>query len=307
MPREPQVRHAHGQLWQGKGTPLGIREILRVDLHMLAVAEQLAVNLHRAVRVRQQIVDRGRGLREEVEVRLRRSASRASWFFLSGFLKCAAQHVALAATSLARTFARVRCEFLHVGRALVPRTQQQSRSSEHVAGEKFLVTALEDVAVFVADGAACGVEIRHPRRCARCAAEAREAPEVAEDSAPRLEARGREMHAGERRDVCELHGDHLRRRRDIRDVQRGDALRLQIAARAEEPAVRELSAAHGNRDVALLAAQPQRVVARRESRDDEETVFDFQLRGFVRGESARALPQQRYFAGDPVRVRCLLR
>ena len=88
-------------------------------------------------------------------------------------------------------------------------------------------------------------------------------------------------------------------------MQQRGSLRLQIPARAEEPAVRELSAAHMDRDVALLAAQPQRIVARRESRDDEEAVLDLHLRGFVRSESPRALPQQRYFARDPVLVRRL--
>ena len=48
--------------------------------------------------------------------------------------------------------------------AQFPRIQQQARAREHVAGEELRVTAVEDVAVLVADLAARGEEIRQLRR-----------------------------------------------------------------------------------------------------------------------------------------------
>jgi hypothetical protein len=52
------------------------------------------------------------------------------------------------------------CEFFEIGAANFPRIEQQAGAGEHVAGEELRVTAFEDVAVFIADLASGGVEVR---------------------------------------------------------------------------------------------------------------------------------------------------
>ena len=305
VPHEAQVGEFRRHLRHRDGAPHGIREILRVNLDVLAVAEELAVNAHSAVLVRDEVVNHRRGCGEEVNVRLRRRAAGAGELLLRLFGECAAQARFTFTARRARGLPGLLREILHVGRAAVPRIQQDARTREHVAGEKLQVTAIQDVAVFVADLAARGVEIRQARWSARRCAEAHETAEVAENSAARLEARHGEMHTRERRGVREFHGDRVGRRRDIRDVQRRFRLCLQIARVAEIPAMARLAAAHFDCNVPLLLAQPQRVVARRESLDDEETAFSFHLFAMVGDERACIHLEQRHLRAQRREAFCV--
>ena len=121
---------------------------------MLPVAENFPINVNGAILVRQQIVNCGRGFREEVEIRLRRRARRVL-LFRSGLRHSAPREFTLAANRHARSLACVLREFRDISRALVPRIQQQAGAREHVAGEKFLEPAFEDVAILVADLTSC--------------------------------------------------------------------------------------------------------------------------------------------------------
>ena len=267
---------------------------------MLAVAEHLAVNAHDAVLVRQQIVDRRCRRSEEVEVRFRHCAAGTCALGIAALCHATLECGTLFTGRGSRGLSRLLREFPDVGRAFVPRIQQEARSREHVAGEKFLVTPIEDVAVLVADFASTCVEVWQPRRRSGRGAESGEISEVAEDSAAWLEARRSHMHACEWRGVCELHRDRIRRGNDRGDLQGRDDLGLEVAARAEEPSRREFACGNLDRDVAFLAAQPERVVARRQLLDEQETAVRRQLCRVICDGSACANFEKRHRCRQPV-------
>ena len=76
--------------------------------------------------------------------------------------------------------------------------------------------------------------------------------------------------------------------------------RFEIPARTEDPAVRGFSSRDFDRDVPRIAAQAQRVVARRESLDDEEAAVELHLRRFIRGECPPGDLEQRDLLPQPV-------
>ena len=149
-------------------------------------------------------------------------------------------------------------ERIEIGAANLPRIQQQAGAGEHVAGEEFGISAFEDVAVFIADLAAGGEEIRIPCGRAGGRAEACEAAETAEKAAARIESRRGDMHAGKRAAMGEFDGNEVFVRGGLGDVQRRVAFEFELAVLAECPAADLGACSDFDRDE--LVAEVQNVI-----------------------------------------------
>ena len=126
-------------------------------------------------------------------------------------------------------------ERIEIRAADLPRIQQQAGAGEHVAGEELRVTAFEDVAVFIADLAAGGVEVWISRRRAGGRAEAGEAAEAIEEALLRLKTRCGDVHAGEGTAVREFDGDEVFVGGGFGDVKRRVAFEFELAVLAKCP------------------------------------------------------------------------
>ena len=68
IPREPQVLEFRRHLRQRERAPHRVRQILRVNLHLLPVAQRLPINPHHALLIRREIEKHRRSAREKVDV-----------------------------------------------------------------------------------------------------------------------------------------------------------------------------------------------------------------------------------------------
>ena len=179
-----------------------------------------------------------------------------------------------------------------VGVAHFPRVQQQAGPREHITGELLALAALEDVAVFIADLAACGIEVRQLCRRALRRAKPRETTQPVKQPTPRLEARRRNVHASERRDVCQLHRDNVFFDIDADDVELRGCLVFKLALLAKEPARAGNAVGDLEGEVALVVTEPQRKISGWQVSNREKTLLEFDLRTVVGDKHSRAHLQQ---------------
>ena len=194
------------------------------------------------------------------------------------------------AASHGGAFTGLVAERIEFGAANLPRIEQQAGASEHVAGEEFAVSAFEDVAVFIADLAAGGVEVGIPRRCSRSRAETCEAAETTEKAAAGIESRCGNVDAGERAAVREFDGDEVFVGGGFGDVERRVAFEFELAVLAEYPTAD--AAACGDFDRDRFGSDLERVIAGFQAGDGEEAVFGFEKGGEVGSEGSGGLGEQ---------------
>ena len=145
----------------------------------------------------------------------------------------------------------------------------EDRGAAAYSREYLRVAAFENVSIFISNLPACGVEVGKARRCVYRRIETLERRQRAKDARIRQKAGGRDMNARECPRIRELDDEIVAVAQDGLDIQRRDVANLEFAIRREQPVSNRLSGGDANDDGVFLAAERQRIVARREALDHE--------------------------------------
>ena len=141
IPHETQVLEFRRHLRQRQRAPHRVRQILRVDLHLLPVAQRLPINPHHALLIRREIEKHRRSSGEKVEVCAHLIRHLERWR-LRRCRTCCGRILSSASARRSRRalhrFERLREQ---IRRAHFPRIQYQAWPREHVAGKELRVAA----------------------------------------------------------------------------------------------------------------------------------------------------------------------